>query len=471
MSQFTMAVIIGNRDFFPDILISEAREDLKKLFNEYDIQPVWLGENETKLGSVETWSHANQCADLFKQKKDKIDGVLICLPNFGDEKGVADTLKLSSLDVPILVQAYPDALDGLNVERRRDAFCGKISVCNNLRQYGFPFSLTREHTVRPLSDSFKDDLRKFIAICRTVNGLKKARLGAIGARPNAFNTVRYSEKLFQAAGITINTIDLSEILGAINKLDNENPRVKEKLDEINAYANAGSVPQASMSAMAKLHIVTSDWMEELDLDATAFQCWTSLQQNIGVNSCTLMSMMSEKFMPSGCEVDISGVVGMYALQLASGIPSALVDWNNNYGNDFDKCVLFHCGNWAKTYLPNAKIATAPILETIIGKDTTYGALEGRTPAGPLTYCRVSTDDASGCIRTYFGEGVLTDDSLDTFGSRAVAHIPQLQSLMRYVCKEGFEHHVAINLSHSAQALSEVFETYLKWETYYHQQPE
>jgi L-fucose isomerase-like protein len=200
MSQFTLAVIIGNRDFFPDVLISEAREDLKQLFHEFDIQPIWLGDDETKQGSVETWNHANQCADLFRQKKSEIDGVLVCLPNFGDEKGVADTLKLAGLDVPILVQAYPDALDGLNVERRRDAFCGKISVCNNLRQYGLPFSLTREHTVHPSSDSFKDDLRKFVSICRTVNGLKKARLGAIGARPNAFNTVRYSEKLYQAAG-------------------------------------------------------------------------------------------------------------------------------------------------------------------------------------------------------------------------------------------------------------------------------
>ncbi len=471
MSRFTLAVIIGNRDFFPDILISEARRDLIKLFEEFDIRPIWLSDDQTKLGSVETWNHANQCAELFKKQKSEIEGVLICLPNFGDEKGIADTLKLSELDVPIFVQAYPDELDGLNVERRRDAFCGKISVCNNLRQYGFPFSLTREHTVHPLSDSFKDDLRGFISVCRTVNGLRKARLGAIGARPNAFNTVRYSEKLFQAAGITVNTIDLSELLGQIQKLDNDDPKVSAKLDEINAYANAGDVPQASISAMAKLLVVTTDWMEELDLDATAFQCWTSLQQNFGVNACTLMSMMSEKFMPSGCEVDISGVVGMYAMQLASGIPSALADWNNNYGGEADKCVLFHCGNWAKTYLPNPKIATAPILETIIGKDTTHGALVGRTPAGPLTFCRVSTDDTQGCIRTYFGEGVLTDDSLDTFGSRAVAHIPQLQSLMRYVCKEGFEHHVAINLSHSARVLSEVFETYLKWETYYHLQSE
>jgi L-fucose isomerase-like protein len=234
MSQFTLGVIMGNRDFFPDHLITEARNDLQKLFQELGIDPVWLRDEETKLGSVETWNHANQCAELFKKYKNKIGGVLVCLPNFGDEKGVADTLKLSELNVPVLVQAYPDKLDGLNVERRRDSFCGKISVCNNLRQYGIPFSLTKEHTVHPLSDSFKGDLRKFISVCRVVNGLRRARLGAIGARPNAFNTVRYSERLFQASGITINTIDLSEILGKTNKLDNNDPRVQSKLDEIHS---------------------------------------------------------------------------------------------------------------------------------------------------------------------------------------------------------------------------------------------
>lgn len=471
MSNFSLAVIIGNRDFFPDVLIKEARNDLQTLFQEFAIHPIWLDESETKHGAVETWQHANQCADLFKKHRDEIEGVLVCLPNFGDEKGVADTLKLSGLQVPILVQGYPDDLNALNVERRRDAYCGKISVCNNLRQYGFAYSLTKQHTVHPSSESFKHDLREFMAVCKTVNGLKQARLGAIGARPNAFNTVRYSEKILQNSGITVNTIDLSEILGNVQKLDNSDPRVIEKLDEINSYADAGSVPQASMSAMAKLAVVTLNWMEEYDLNASAFQCWTSLQENFGVNSCTMMSMMSEKFMPSACEVDIAGVVGMYAMQMASGVPSALVDWNNNFGDDPDKCVLFHCGNWAKTYLPNVKISTAPILETVIGEGTTYGALDGRTPEGPLTYCRVSTDDTNGCIRTYVGEGSLTNDPLDTFGNRAVAHIPNLQSLMRHVCKEGFEHHVVMNLSHSANVLNEAFETYLQWETYFHNRPE
>lgn len=182
MATATLGVIVGNRDFFPDSLIGEGRREILDVLEEQDIQPVLLGENDTKLGAVETHNDARRCADLFKQHRDEIEGILVILPNFGDEKGVADAIKMSGLDVPILVQAYPDDLDRLNVARRRDAFCGKISVCNNLYQYNFKYSLTALHTVRPASESFKNDLRKFVGVCRTVNKLRNARLGAIGAR-------------------------------------------------------------------------------------------------------------------------------------------------------------------------------------------------------------------------------------------------------------------------------------------------
>ena len=389
------------------------------------------------------------------------------LPNFGDEKGVADTIKLSGLRVPILVQAYPDDPASLDVVRRRDAFCGKISVCNNLRQYGFEYTLTNQHTISPKSVSFKADLRKFVQVCYVVNGLRSARLGAIGARPTAFNTVRYSEKLLQAYGLSVTTVDLSEIIGASSKLSDDDPKVKDKLAGIQAYAKHDTVPPPHLVRMAKLGIVISDWMAANDLDASALQCWTSIQQNYGVNACTLMSMMSDQLMPSACEVDITGVVSMYALQLASGFPGALVDWNNNYADDSDRCVLFHCGNWANSFVPNNEIKTAPILGTTIGEENTYGAMAGRASAGPLTYARVSTDDVNGLIRTYTGEGQLTDDHLDTFGHRAVALIPDLQTLMKYICKNGFEHHVAMTMGSVAEAIDEAFSTYMGWENYHH----
>lgn len=467
MTSFTMGVIFGNRDFFPDVLITEARADLAALFAEMGIRGIWLGEAESKLGSVETYADSQKCADLFQAHRREIDGILVCLPNFGDEKGVADTLKLAALNVPVLVQAYPDDLDAFHVERRRDAFCGKISVCNNLSQYGLHFSLTDVHTSHPLSESFKQDLRTFMGVCRVVKGLRNARLGAVGARPNAFNTTRYSEKLLQAAGISVQTVDLSELLGAANRLKDDDALVRERLEAILAYIPTGGVPSPSILRMAKFGVALTRWMQALDIQATALQCWNSIQKNYGINVCTLMSMMSDQLMPSACEVDITGVASMYALQLATDQPAALVDWNNNYAGDPNKCVLFHCGNFAKSFLAEARMAYADILATTLGQENTYGAIAGRVPAGPMSYARISTDDVNGRIRAYCGDGVFTDDALDTFGSRAVVEVHNLQHLLKYICRNGFEHHTAMAAAASAAILAEAFETYFGWDVYRH----
>ncbi|TCL60865.1 L-fucose isomerase-like protein [Hydrogenispora ethanolica] len=467
MNKITLGVIISNRDFFPDHLVAEGRRDIVKLLAELDMDAVMLGEDQTKLGAVETWQDAKICAELFQKHRSRIAGILVILPNFGDERAVADTVKLSGLRVPILIQAYPDDLDRFNVEHRRDAFCGKISVCNNLRQYGYAFSLTQSHTVHPDSAEFKAELQKFAAVCRVVNGVRTARMGAIGARPAAFNTVRYSEKLLQANGISVNTLDLSEVLGATQRLADDHPQVKEFLNKIRDYTDTAAVPELPLLKMAKLGTVITDWMTANELHATAIQCWDSLQSNYAINVCALMSMMSKRLFPSACEVDVTGAVSMYALQLASGRPSALVDWNNNYADDPDKCVLFHCGNWAKSFFPATCMGWAEILGTTLGRENTYGTIVGRVASGPMSYARISTDDRHGTIRTYVGEGTYTADPLDTFGSRAVIAVPRLQELLRFICQNGFEHHTAMNPAHTAVILEEAFVTYFGWETYHH----
>ncbi len=466
-SPISLGIIIGNRDFFPDSLVEKARTEILDVFKKQKLKAVLLGASDTKLGGVETYKDAQKCAELFKKHSGEIAGVLVLLPNFGDEKGVADTLKLANLNVPVLVQAYPDELSKMNVVNRRDSWCGKISVCNNLYQYGIKYSLTSKHVMSPSEALFQKDLINFVAVCRVVKGMRNVRIGAVGARPGAFNTVRYSEKILQRNGITVTTVDLSEILGKADKLTKDDTPVKQHLETINAYAPKGKTPDAAMIQMAKLDVVLNEFVEEYALDATAIQCWTSLQQNFGCNVCTSMSIMSENMLPSACEVDVTGTLSMYAMQLASGSPSALVDWNNNYAEDPEKVVLFHCGNWAKSFLPDIEISNAPILGTSVGVENTFGALDGRTPANPLTYGRISTDDPKGIIKAYIGEGELTDDPLKTFGNRAVAKIEDLQGLMNYVCNNGFEHHVVMNASKTAAILEEALGNYMGWEVYNH----
>lgn len=475
MKNLTLGVIVGNRGFFPGHLSDTGRKTILKVLAEESIDAVALTAEDSPYGSVESLADARKLADLFKQNREKIDGVLVTLPNFGDERAISNTLRWAGLDVPVLVQAFPDEVGKMLITDRRDSFCGKMSACNNLTQYGIPYSLTSLHTVDPQSASFREDLQRFAATCRVVRGLKNARVGVIGARPAPFNTVRFSEKLLERTGISVETLDLSEAIGRANRIQEDDPRLKDKAAAINGYVPTAGVPNSSVIRMARLGVVIDEWMEQQELQASAIQCWTAMQEFYGVVPCTLMSMMSNSLVPSACESDIAGVIGMLALTLASGKPSAIVDWNNNYADDPDKGIVFHCSNLPKDIFveEGAPAGDAPsmdyqaIIAGTVGRESTYGTVVGRVKESPFTYCRVSTDDYNGRIRAYLGEGELTDDPVSTFGGYGVVRIPRLQKLLRYICENGYEHHVAINLSRQAGALEEALSKYLGWEVYHH----
>jgi L-fucose isomerase-like protein len=463
----TFGVIIGNRGFFPAVLARDGREEILRVLKSQGYGAVCLTPEQTTFGSVESLADAHACADLFKQHRDEIDGVLVALPNFGDERAIANTLRFAGLDVPVLLQAFPDDPSKMLMGGRRDSFCGKISACNNLWQYGIRYSLTAEHTVAPDSEAFRADLAAFAATCRVVKGLRNPRIGALGARPAAFNTVRYSEKLLERAGITVETLDLSEVFGRIHRLADDDAPVREKLENIDKYVNSNNTPKPSLIKMAKFGVVVDEWMKSHELAGTSVQCWTAMQEFFGVVPCTIMSMMSNSLLPSACETDMVGMIGMYALQLASESPSAIVDWNNNYGGDPDKSVIFHCSNLPKHFFENVRMDFQEIIAGSVGKENTFGTVVGRVKAGPLTYCRVSTDDLAGKMRAYVGEGEITSDRLNSFGGYGVVRIPGLQKLLHYICRNGYEHHVAVNISHYGAAVAEALSTYKGWEVHRH----
>ena len=465
----TFGIIVGNRGFFPAELAESGRRAVLKVLAEEGYGAVCLTPEDTKYGSVVTYEDSKKCAALFKAHAEEIDGILVTLPNFGEERGIADAIRLSGLNVPVLVQAFPDTLDAMSIATRRDSFCGKMSACNNLAQYGIKYSLTKRHTVDPESASFRKDLARFAAICRVVNGLRNARFGQIGARPAAFITVRYSEKLLEKAGISVESIDLSEIFGRATRLADSDSAVRGKLAAIQGYLNTQGVPSEAVVKMAKLAVVVDAFIAEHELDGTAVQCWTSMEEYYGVVPCTVMSMLSDQLKPSACETDITGLIGMYAMALASDRPSALLDWNNNYGDDPDKAVVFHCSNLPQDIFGRqAKMDYQEIIAGSVGKENAYGTLVGRIQPTALTYCRVATDDEYGTIRVYLGEAEITNDTVDTFGGYGVIKVPEFQSLLAYICENGFEHHVAVNPTHVADALDEAFSKYLGWDVYYHQ---
>ena len=465
----TFGVIISNRSFFPDHLVRTAREKLMAAMEQWGHQVIALSPEDTCLGQTMTYEEAKKCAALFRAHSDEIEGIIVCLPNFGEETGVADDIKMSGLNVPILIQACDDDLDKLQLENRRDAYCGKLSLCSNLYQYGIPYSLTARHTCPVDSEEFHADVERFARVCAVVKALRTARIAQLGARVTPFRTVRYSEKLLQQAGISVITEDMSEIFADAWLMQDDDPRVLAREAEIRAYGNiCPGIAREKVLKQAKLSLTIDQWMADHECVASAVQCWDSVEANYGCAACLSMSMMSSRGLPSACETDVMGAVSLLALLKASGVAPVYQDWDNNYGGDTDRCVNVHCSNYpAAAFREKPEIANLDILATTLGTEYSFGALKGRVRPDKMTFLKVSTDDRRGVIKCYLGQGEFTDDPLETFGGVAVCHVKNLDGLMHYVAKNGFEHHVAIVQAECADILEEALGNYLGWEVYRH----
>jgi L-fucose isomerase-like protein len=467
--QVTFGVIVGSRRFFSPKLAADGRRELLAALARLGYGAVIADERATPNGAVESASDAAKYAALFQASRTRIDGIIVSLPNFGDELAIVQTLETAGLRVPVLVHAFDDTLDQLDVEHRRDAFCGKVSVCNNLYQYGIPWTDTAEHTCPVEGPVFAADLDRFARVCRVVRGIRGVRIGQIGTRPAAFQTVRYSEKLLQASGITVVPVDLSEMMAAAGRVRENARELQEKLALIRGY---GRIPERvageRVVRQAKLSVAIDRWMAENGCAASAIQCWDSIQKNYGCATCLSMSLMGEEGRPSACEVDITGAVSMLVLRLAAGSAPAFLDWNNNYGTDRSKCVNTHCSNFPKSFIgQDVEISELDVLGTSLGRENCFGAVKGKVKAGPMTFFRMHTDDELGVSSAYVGEGEFTDDPFPMDGGIAVCRIDGLRRLLGHVTAEGFEHHVAMVRGRCAAAVHEAATKYLGWDVYWH----
>ena len=462
MSRQTFGIIVSTRSFFPSHLVKEAREGISTLLDKLGHAYVMVGEEDTHLGAVINLDEAKKCAALFTEHKSSISGIIVVLPNFGDELGVAEAIDRADLAVPVLVQACSDDFDQLGMEQRRDAFCGKISLCNNLRQRGIPFSLTQSHACALDSPGFVADVERFAAICRVVRGLKNNRIAMLGSRPLAFGSVRFSEKILQRHGISVQTVDLSEVLATAAALD-DTVAIAARAEEICTYGRiCEGVGKEKITLQARLSIAMEQWVDDLDCQASTVQCWDSLQHNYGCAACLSMSMMGEKGRPSACESDVTGAFSMLAAQLAADSTPALMDWNNNVNDEADRCIALHCANFPKSFFGGTEIeiASLDVLGSTLGSERTFGAVKGQVAPGAMTFVRISTDDTLGVMKMYVGEGEFESGSVDTKGGVALCRVAGLQQLLRHICQEGFEHHVCFVRGHVADVLAEAMGRYM-----------
>ena len=458
----TFALYFGNRGFFPESLVAEARQELSTQVEQLGYGTLMMPADATPNGAVESTADGLKYAAWLAAHRGQFDGVILCLPNFGDETGAVAALR--DAGVPILIQAYPDALDKMDFKSRRDAFCGKLSIMDVFGQYGVPFSAPSPHTVHPGRPMFAQILHEFAGTCRVVNGMKRLTVGAIGARTTAFKTVRCDELALQRHGITTETVDLSEVIRRVRGLADSDPRCRTKAGAIGDTADCGKVPAANLLTLAKLGVVLDDLTAELRLDAMAIRCWLELEQDLRIAPCVLAGELNQRGIPCACEVDVCNAVAMTALQLAAGRPAACLDWNNNYGDDPDKCILFHCGPVPPSMMTaKGQVIDHPMFAKALGAGCGWGPNVGRIAASPMTYASAKTEN--GRLSFYLGEGEMTADPIpaEFFGCAGVASIPQLQHKLQKMGYAGYRHHVTLSFGSVEASLRDAFQRYLGYE--------
>ena len=415
MNNVKLGVIIAHRDVFSEELAISGKTEISQVLQRCQVDYVLLEENEVGPGIVSNLKQAKACADLFRSHRDDIDGILISLPNFGDERSVAEAIRMSGLNVPVFIHAFSDKPDQFDIAHRRDSFCGKISISNVLKQYKIPFTIGRMFTTLPDEDEFSQDLEQFLKVCRVVKGLRNVRIGLVGARVPPFKTVRFSEKILEAHSISIETFDLAELEYMANQTDKKAiDGWREKLD---AYMpNRDTFPPHTLENLAKIGSALEIWIQENMLDAFAFQCWPTLQKMFGIFPCTMMSYLSQHLIPGACETDAVGALSMLALQLASERPAGIFDWNNNWTPNPNQLVLFHCSNSPVGLVEDPKVTYNAMAVKGEGMDNSFATIYGSLVKGDITFCRIHTNDEAGKIESIVGQGKIVSNPPDSFGT-------------------------------------------------------
>lgn len=457
----TFALYFGNRGFFPESLIAIARKEVSETLEKMGYNTLITDNSLTRYGAVETTEEGRKYAEFLAENRGKYDGVILVLPNFGDENGAVAALQ--DAGVPIYILAYPDEPDKMDFKKRRDAFCGKFSIMDVFYQYRLPYTVFPPHTLHPFADEFKKQIDTFDKVCKIVNGMKRMTVGAIGARTTAFKTVRYDELALQKYGITIEVLDLSEVFNRVRSLDINSSSAKEKSARLKNYADFRKVPEKAFENLVRFGVVIDEIIDEYRLDTLALRCWIEMEKDFGVAPCVLLSEINDRGIPAACELDICNAVTMYALNLASGEPATCLDWNNNYGDDPDKCILFHCGPVPqKLMTARGEVIEHPMFAKSFGAGCGYGCNVGRIAPNPITFSSSKTQD--GEIFVYMGEGDFTEDPIREgfFGCGGVARIANLQEKLYKIGYSGFRHHVSVTTGHFATALREAFTRYLDY---------
>lgn len=400
----------------------------------------------TPHGTVNTLDEAETVAALFA--REGVNALVICPVDFGDERSA--TKVAERLGVPVLLYATkePPAREDASLARVSDSYCGNLSIAAGLHRRGLPFRFAGVHL--PEEADLCAEVEAFVRAAAVAKSLRGARIGQVGTRPMAFETVAYDEvAMARQFGQNVIPCNLADVVSAAKALADDDPRVLARMEETRAGVAHVTVSETHLRQAARMELALEDFFRRHRLAAMAVQCWPAIQREMGISLCALFGRLTGRRLLTACEVDVLGAVSMlatYAAALGEELPH-FIDWTIQHRDDENVLLAWHCGNApvclardpAETALRSRRdmLGALPVPE----EDVQAGLYQFQLRPGPVTICRLAEYDGAWKMLIAPGEVIPSDETLA--GTWGWVRVRDHARLYRTLVEEGFIHHASM----------------------------
>lgn len=395
----------------------------------------------TKKGLVSDEQDAKKTIALFK--KNDIDALIIGTMTFGEElPNLIIAEAFSNIPIHLFgTKEGPFTSDG---NRRSDSFCGTISTAAGLNRRNIIFDFSG--IFFPEEEEFIEAVTRFINSSAAYKGFMGAKVGTVGPRPAPFETCAVNEvKMIQDFRQKIVPITLLKLYSDI-KGSGQIKEVEDIAGQIENDYDLTKIDKKSLLNMARLEYFLEKYAKDLGLAGLGIQCWTAMQEEIGVSPCLVMGRLTDKGIMCACEVDVHGVLTMavqYNLSEKKEVPH-FIDWTIAHQEKENTFFAWHCGNAPISLCREGArplVESHSVLGEMLGTDKSGGTAEFELKEGDVTLCRLA--ETGGGFKMLIAKGRTVSDSRKLRGSWKWIEVEDLDLLYRTIIEEGFIHHASM----------------------------
>ena len=400
----------------------------------------------TCFGAVQNLDEAEVVADYFA--RERVDGLVLCPLDFGDERSASKIAE--KLGVPVLLYATkePPAIADAGLGRVSDSYCGNLSLAAGLHRRRIPFRFAG--LFFPDEPGLVAEADVFVRAVAVAKGLRNARLGQVGVRPPAFETVAFDEvAMARKFGQNVICANLDDLVAEARDLADDDPAVQDIIADIRRTVPVITVADDYLLNAAKLEAALASFWDRSRLSALAMQCWPSIQRELGVSLCALFGRLTQRHMLTACETDILGAASMlvqYQAALGQDLPH-FIDWTIQHREIPNRLLAWHCGNAPTCLARDPGEIALRSRGNMTGEltpregDPQAGLCQFQIKPGPVTCCRLAEYDGDWKMLIARGEVVPSEETLA--GTWAWVEVRDHDRLYRTLVEEGFIHHASM----------------------------